>query len=272
MTKASSSVRKVIKKTGKQKKQTAAKQSEPSRPVKQAPTRADIKSQLKIQKALYEIADAASAAKDMQAFYKKLHKIVGKLMYAENFFIASYDEQSRMIHWEYVMDEKDQGKVIWKPSPLNDQNKTGTAYVIRTGKMIRVRDFDTLIAAGEFEVSGTRPNDAVGLPLKSERKVLGALALQSYKNDITYSDQDAEVLQFVAQHITTALTRVRALEAERQRTAELAIINAVQGALAAELDIHSIYDSIGEKLHEIFDTQTVSIYSANLKTQTFTGE
>ncbi|MBK8780558.1 MAG: GAF domain-containing protein [Anaerolineales bacterium] len=272
MTKASSSVRKVIKKTGKQKKQTAAKQSEPSRPVKQAPTRADIKSQLKIQKALYEIADAASAAKDMQAFYKKLHKIVGKLMYAENFFIASYDEQSRMIHWEYVMDEKDQGKVIWKPSPLNDQNKTGTAYVIRTGKMIRVRDFDTLIAAGEFEVSGTRPNDAIGLPLKSGRKVLGALALQCYQKDITYSDQDAEVLQFVAQHITTALTRVRALEAERQRTAELAIINAVQGALAAELDIHSIYDSIGEKLHEIFDTQTVSIYSANLKTQTFTGE
>src|ERR1700752_2035596 len=52
---------------------------------------ANLKRQLKIQKALYEIADAASAARDMQSFYKKLHKILGKLMYAENFFIALYN-------------------------------------------------------------------------------------------------------------------------------------------------------------------------------------
>ncbi len=269
MTKASSSVRKVIKKTGKQKKQTAAKQSEPSRPVKQAPTRADIKSQLKIQKALYEIADAASAVKDLQAFYKKLHKILGKLMYAENFFIASYDEHARMINWEYVIDEKDQGKAIWEPTSLNDQNKTGTAYVIRTGKMIRARDFDALIAAGEFEVSGTRPNDAIGLPLKSGRKVLGALALQSYQKDITYSDQDAKVLQFVAQHIATVLTRVRALEAERQRTAELAIINSVQSGLAAQLDIQAIFDLVGNKIRDTFDAQTVVIGTHDRQTNLF---
>ena len=39
-------------------------------------TSADLKRQLKIQKALYAIADAASALKDMQSFYKQLHKIV----------------------------------------------------------------------------------------------------------------------------------------------------------------------------------------------------
>src|SRR5215207_7641791 len=90
-------------------------------------TKTDLKRQLKIQKALYEIADAASALKNMQSFYKKLHKIVGKLMYAQNFFIARYNEQTHMIHWDYVIDEKDQGKSIWQPQPLEDENKTGTA-------------------------------------------------------------------------------------------------------------------------------------------------
>ena len=117
----------------------------------------NLKRQLKIQKALYEIADAASAVRDMQSFYEKLHKIVGKLMYAENFFIARYDEQARIVYWEYLIDEKDQGKSIWQPQPLNEQNKTGTAYVIRSGNMIRRQDFDSLIAKREFEVSGSLP-------------------------------------------------------------------------------------------------------------------
>ena len=50
-----------------------------------------INHQLKIQKALYEIADAASAVSDMQSFYRKLHEIVGKLMQAKSFYITLYD-------------------------------------------------------------------------------------------------------------------------------------------------------------------------------------
>ena len=231
----------------------------------------DIKHQLKIQKALYKIADAASAVRDMQSFYKKLHTIVGKLMYAENFFIARYDEQTRMIHWDYVIDEKDQGRSIWQPKPLNDENRSGTAYVIRSGKTMRARDFDSLIAAGEFEVSGARAVDVIGLPLKSGRKTLGALALQSYKKDVTYSERDVDVLQFVAQHIATALTRARALEEERQRSDELAILNSVQEGLASKLDIQGIYDLVGDKLYEIFkpDILYIALYHPEKNSTSF---
>ena len=92
-----------------------------------------LKRQLKVQKALYAIADAASAVKDMQSFYKKLHKIVGKLMYAENFFIALYDEQTDLITWPYFVDSA--GDQPNAPTPLS-QFKGGTAYVLRTGQIV----------------------------------------------------------------------------------------------------------------------------------------
>src|SRR5437588_514573 len=38
----------------------------------------------------------------------------------------------------------------------------------------------------------------------------------------------------------------------RQRTNELAVINSVQAALAAQLDLQGIYDAVGDKLREIF--------------------
>ncbi len=37
----------------------------------------------KVQDALYRIAELASAAQDMQEFYRAIHEVVGELMYAK---------------------------------------------------------------------------------------------------------------------------------------------------------------------------------------------
>jgi PAS domain S-box-containing protein len=55
-----------------------------------------------------------------------------------------------------------------------------------------------------------------------------------------------------------------------QRNSELAIINSVQAALAAQLDMHGIFEAVGEKLREIFSYQDVTIYSSDSKTHTMT--
>jgi signal transduction histidine kinase/CheY-like chemotaxis protein len=44
-----------------------------------------------------------------------------------------------------------------------------------------------------------------------------------------------------------------------QRAAELAVINSVQEGLAKELDMQGIYDLVGNRICELFDTQTVII-------------
>ena len=51
----------------------------------------------------------------------------------------------------------------------------------------------------------------------------------------------------------------RLLKETEQRNAELAIINSVQAALAAELDIQGIYDAVGDKIREIFHNTDMSI-------------
>jgi GAF domain-containing protein/DNA-binding response OmpR family regulator len=44
-----------------------------------------------------------------------------------------------------------------------------------------------------------------------------------------------------------------------QRTAELALINSVQESFSAKIDLHAIYDLVGDKLRDTFDAQVVSI-------------
>ena len=219
-----------------------------------------------VQRALYRIAELAGAAQDMQEFYRAVHGVVGELMYAENFFIALYDEQRQLISWPYYVDEID----TEVPDPnawdaLGEGYARGTtAYVLRTGEpqLIPETRMKQLIEQGEVELVGATSEDSslLGVPLTSEGHIIGALVAQSYTGAAGYTEKDKELLAYVGQHVGAALARVQAIEETRQRNAELAVINSVQeAALAGELDLQAIYDLVGDKLREIFDAQVVDI-------------
>src|SRR6185436_19237752 len=81
-----------------------------------------------------------------------------------------------------------------------------------------------------------------------------------------FSDSDVRLLQTLANSMSVALENARLFdETQRlfkeseQRAAELAIINSVQQALAAELNMQGIYDAVGDKIREIFNHADMGI-------------
>jgi PAS domain S-box-containing protein len=219
----------------------------------------------KVQDALYRIAELASAAQDMQEFYRAIHEIVGELMDARNLYIALYDDERQLINYPYWADELDED---W-PEPsewveFGERQARGvTGYVLRTGEpqLLSYERHSQLIGSGEIELVGalTEESSWLGVPLKAENRAVGVLAVQSYTKDVQYTEQDKDLLAFVGQHVGAALSRARAIEETRQRNAELALINSVQQALAGELEMQAIYDVVGNKIQEIFDAQGVCI-------------
>src|ERR1700754_2126115 len=85
---------------------------------------------------LYRVAETAATARDLPAFYRAMHGIVGELMDATNFFIALYDDERERISWPYYVDEVDDDVPdpnMWEPFGVGDARGT-TAYVLRTGE------------------------------------------------------------------------------------------------------------------------------------------
>src|SRR5207244_8571195 len=77
---------------------------------------------------------------------------------------------------------------------------------------------------------------------------------------------DVRLLQTLANAMSVALENARLFdETQRlfkeseQRAAELAIINSVQQALAAELNIQGIYNAVGDKIRAIFNHADLGI-------------
>ena len=235
---------------------------------------AESRENAKVQNALYRIAETAGAAHDMQEFYRTIHSIVGELMYANNFYIALYDEERQAINFPFYVDEVDTDipdPNAWEEFGIGNARGM-TAYLLRTGEpMLVTRErFKELVRAGEIEVVGEWGEDWLGVPLKAEGHTLGVLVVQSYTKDVRYTDSDKELLVFVGNHVAAALSRARAIEEIRQRNAELAIINSVQEGLAAQLDIHAMYELVGAKVEEVFDAQVLDISLYDPQTQSLT--
>src|SRR5439155_26043389 len=134
-------------------------------------------------------------------------------------------------------------------------------YIMRKGAPMLLRQAETNVITeqGEFDQVGARGVDWLGVPLRSEGRIVGAMVVQSYEGDPPHSQQDKDLLSFVASHVGSALSRARAIEETRQRNAELALINDVQRGLAENLDMQTMYDLVGDRIRDIFDAQVVDI-------------
>ena len=216
-----------------------------------------------VQAALYRIAETASAAQDMHEFYAEIHRIVGELMYANNFYVVLYDEERQLMNWPFYVDEVDldvPAPDVWMPMGTGEARGI-TAYMLRAGRamLLYTSEMEERVQRGDFDMLGVTSVDWLGVPLHSEGRTVGAMVVQSYREDVHHTEQDKEILTFVANHVGAALSRARAIEETRQRSAELALVNDVQRGLAEKLDMQAMYDLVGDRIQEIFDAQVVDI-------------
>jgi GAF domain-containing protein/CheY-like chemotaxis protein len=228
-----------------------------------------------VQAALYRIAEAASSAQDLGAFYREVHETVATLMFAENFYIALYDEPRQALNYPYYADTVDDDipdPQAWFPFGVSHARGV-TAYLLRTGRpeIITPARHHELVASGEIEKIGVvADGDWLGAPLTADGRTVGVVVCQTYRADQRYSPADRDLLAFVGQHIGSALTRVRAIEETRQRNAELALVNEIGQALAEQLEFSAIIELVGDRVAAIFDSRSLFIALHDPATDTLT--
>lgn len=159
-----------------------------------------------LQAALYGIADKTSSVSDMQEFYRAIHKIISGLMYANNLYIALYDQKRDLLTFPYSVDERQRERPPRRPG------QGLTEYVLRTGQPLlkTPKVMETLVNSGAVVPSGARAVDWLGVPLISNAgDAFGVLAVQSYTTKVRFTDQDEKILRFVSQQIASALEHKR---------------------------------------------------------------
>ncbi|MFI5184303.1 MAG: EAL domain-containing protein, partial [Vicinamibacteria bacterium] len=166
----------------------------------------------KLQSALYRIAETTTSVEDMDDLLAAIHSIVGELMYARNFYIALWEEATNTLRFPYFVDQVDTF------SPVVPAGRGLTEFVLRTGEPLLASPavFADLQAHGHVELVGEPSLDWLGVPLKRGEKAFGVLVVQSYTEDVRYTEDDLDLLTFVSRHVATALDRKTAADALRE--------------------------------------------------------
>jgi PAS domain S-box-containing protein len=167
-----------------------------------------------IRNAMYLIAAKSVTAQSLEAFYPEIHRIIGALMPASNFYIALYDAQNDLLHVPYYIDEYD-------PPPLPHHPNGGlTAHVLHTGKPLLLKREDHLRVKEEkdLESIGTPAVDWLGVPLIASQGILGVMTVQTYNEQQRLTATDRDVLVFVSNQVAMTIQRRRAEEHQHQLT------------------------------------------------------
>lgn len=155
-----------------------------------------------LQEVLFNIANAAFAARSSEELFQVIHNNLGNIIDVENFLVAMYDAITDTISLPYQVDLKD--KFAKFPA-----GKTLTGYVIRTGKPLLAtrNEIEKLAEDGHIQIIGTPAEVWLGVPMKLSESIIGVLVVQSYDNPKRYNQKDMELLSFVSEQIAASVAR-----------------------------------------------------------------
>ena len=186
------------------------------------------------QMATFRISAAAHTAPTLGELYEAIHRIVGELMPARNFYIALYDARSDLISFPYFVDEYD------PPFPPKKPGRGVTEYVLRSGQslLLTPERAEDLTRRGEVELIGAPSIDWLGVPLTIRGATIGALVVQSYVEHVRYAEAEQRILEFVSSQVAMAIQHKRSEEALRESEMTLkSIVDAIpETALLLNLD------------------------------------
>ena len=198
---------------------------------------------------------------DMQAIYDLVGDKIRDIFKTEVVYIAIRNSNKvEQIDFPYYLDR---GKRLsLEPVKLGEGI---TSRVIDSQQPLVAGSMQRQLELGGIYDDEEQSQSYLGVPIFLGETVVGVASVQSYQPD-AFHEADIRLLSTMASSMGVALENVRLftetrrlLKETEQRNAELAVINSVQGALAAKLDIQSIYEAVGDKVSEIFPKADVGI-------------
>ncbi len=213
-----------------------------------------------IQKAIFNVTAAVTTTKSVEELISIIRDQLGTLMDTTNFYIAFYNEETDMLWTPFAKDEKDE---ISKWSA--EKSMTGLVTKSKRSIIATKENVLKMVQEGLIDMIGTPSEIWVGVPLKVNEKVIGAIVLQDYHDRNAFDSKSIEILEFVSGQIGISLQRKQIentlqekqnILSEAQRIAHIGSWNAVidTGKISWSDETYNVFDVSPDKFEPSLDS------------------
>jgi signal transduction histidine kinase/CheY-like chemotaxis protein/uncharacterized protein YigA (DUF484 family) len=202
------------------------------------------------------VQEGLAARLDMQAVYDLVGDKIQEIFDAQGVDIAILDRSSNTFHFPYNLERG----VRLPDEPIGFIGVRRKVVETRAPLLV---NRDVVKVAEELgqpaTLQGEQTLSALFVPLISGGTVTGVISLQNVDREDAFTDGDTRLLSTLAASLSVALENARLVGETRQRAAELAIVNEVGQAAAAQLDLDRLIDLTGEQLRTTFRADIVYV-------------
>jgi len=181
-----------------------------------------------IQSGLLQLSELSSSVTDMTSFYSSLESIIKTILVSDSFHITLLDNnQNLSLAYAHNPNEK------------NILDKHNSEYWVNSLSGLVFSQSKTLCCNADTREQLSKKYNLsyydsaciawLGVPLKRGNQVIGVIALQSYDINTLFGERDSQLLGFIAEHLVTAIDRVKSRELLEnniiERTQKLTVTN-----------------------------------------------
>ena len=214
------------------------------------------------------VQDGLVRKMDMQGIYYLVGEKIREIFDAQVIDIVTYDRTTNLIEDKYAYEKGDRTLLAARPP------KGFRKHIIETGQQLVINQH-AAEAGQQYHnqvIVGEEPKSLVMVPMITGGQVTGIISLQNVDHEHAFPDSDVRLINTLSNSMSIALESARLfdetkrlLKETEQRNAELGVINSVQDGLVRKMDMHGIYELVGEKIREIFDAQVIDIVTYDKK-------
>ena len=196
---------------------------------------------------LSQIAQSMARVMDMKELWPRLHREVGRLLDARNFYVALWHRQENEVEFIYEVEE---GRKL--PSSRKPWGQGLTEQVLESGKPLLLKDKERKLKGRPVKVIGKPALSWLGVPIQLREHTLGMIAVQSYHQTEAYDSEHQELLVSIAGYAAVALENSRLHAAAVKKTKEAEALHQLSEAAVNETDLDELLQRIPLLIKETF--------------------
>ena len=160
-----------------------------------------------MQEIQYNISAVTLQDSDIFDIYPTIVKEISRLWNVNNFFIALFNKDKDTLTFPFFADERDHFQETTARNTL-------TGWVIKSNRSALLKDQDIidLENSGVISLVGSPCKVWMGVPMRVDTEVIGAICLQDYRSSDAFNNDDLQVFEFIANQIVITIQRRKMLD------------------------------------------------------------
>ncbi|HHE75654.1 MAG TPA: PAS domain S-box protein, partial [Candidatus Aciduliprofundum boonei] len=218
---------------------------------------------------LYNFAQTITAELSLENIYRRSYEELRKIVNFDTYAIALYDEKEGKLKMALTLEDGRDITAKFKPFNLEESI---TGWVVKNKKSLLIRDFkkEKEKLPAKVHIVGWLPSSWLGVPLLYKNRVIGAVLVQTKKEDML-DENDKRLLETLAPQLAVAIMNAK-LYTETKMTRdrlENLINTSIVGVGMTDLDDNLTF--VNKKFAEMLGYEVNELIGKNIREITTGG-